>query len=48
MGRASASILFFNADGAIMFKVFVGRDESRNLKPDQLDAFRSLALRLAS
>jgi putative heme utilization carrier protein HutX len=48
MGRASASILFFNADGAIMFKVFVGRDENRNLKSDQLEAFRSLALRLAS
>jgi putative heme utilization carrier protein HutX len=48
MGRASASILFFNADGGIMFKVFVGRDENRNLKPDQLEAFRSLALRLAN
>jgi putative heme utilization carrier protein HutX len=46
MGRASASILFFNADGAIMFKVFVGRDENRNLKPDQLEAFRALGLRL--
>ena len=48
MGRPSASILFFNGNGAIMFKVFVGRDENRNLKSDQLDAFRSLALRLAS
>jgi putative heme utilization carrier protein HutX len=43
MGRNSASILFFNADGNIMFKIFVGRDAERNLKADQLEKFRSLA-----
>ncbi len=46
MGRLSASVLFFNGDGGIMFKVFVGRDESRELKADQLTAFRALAARL--
>ncbi len=42
-GRPSASILFFNLEGGVMFKVFVGRDEQRNLKGDQLAAFRAIA-----
>ena len=42
-GRPSASILFFNLEGGVMFKVFVGRDEQRNLKEDQLAAFRAVA-----
>ena len=42
-GRLSASILLFNRDGGIMFKIFVGRDEKRELLPDQLAAFRKLA-----
>lgn len=46
MGRLSASILFFNVDGGIMFKIFVGRDEKRELKPDQMVKFRALADRL--
>jgi len=46
MGRLSASIMFFNVDGGIMFKVFVGRDETRELKADQLGAFRALADKL--
>jgi heme iron utilization protein len=45
-GRLSASINFFNSDGGIMFKVFVGRDEKRELLVDQLAAFRKLADRL--
>jgi putative heme utilization carrier protein HutX len=48
MGRLSASILFFNVDGGIMFKVFVGRDEKRELKADQLEKFRALAKKLAA
>ncbi len=48
MGRLSASILFFNIDGGIMFKIFVGRDEKRELKGDQLEAFRKLADRLGA
>ena len=43
MGRLSASILFLNVDGGIMFKVFVGRDEKRELLADQLAKFRALA-----
>jgi hypothetical protein len=46
MGRLSASLMFLNGDGGIMFKVFVGRDETRELKADQLAKFRALAERL--
>ena len=46
MGKTSAVLVFFNRDGGIMFKVFVGRDEKRELKADQLAAFRALADRL--
>ena len=45
-GRPQASMLFFNVDGGVMFKVFVGRDEKRDLLADQLAAFRELADRL--
>jgi putative heme utilization carrier protein HutX len=48
MNKLSASILFFNIDGGIMFKIFVGRDEKRELKSDQMDAFRKLAERLGA
>jgi putative heme utilization carrier protein HutX len=48
MGRLSASALFINTDGGIMFKVFVGRDEKRELKADQLEKFRELANRLCA
>jgi heme iron utilization protein len=46
MGKLSALIVFFNVDGGIMFKVFVGRDEKRELKADQLAKFRALGDRL--
>lgn len=46
MGRLSASVQFLNVDGGIMFKVFVGRDEKRELKTDQMEKFRALAERL--
>lgn len=48
MGRHTASILFFNREGNIMFKIFVGRDEKRELKAGQLERFRSLAVRLSA
>ena len=48
MGRLSASVLFFNVDGGIMFKVFVGRDEKRELLTDQLAKFRALAERVGA
>ena len=47
-GRLSASVVFFNVDGGVMFKVFVGRDDKRELLADQLAAFRALADRLSS
>lgn len=43
MSRNSAVIVFFNSDGGIMFKVFVGRNEKGELKEEQLLAFRALA-----
>jgi putative heme utilization carrier protein HutX len=48
MGRLSASILFLNVGGAIMFKIFVGRDEKRELLADQLARFRALRGRLTT
>jgi len=42
MGRQSASVQFFSCDGAAMFKVFVRRDEQRELIAEQLEQFRTL------
>ncbi|MDB5547132.1 MAG: heme utilization protein HuvX [Tardiphaga sp.] len=42
-GNASAFVAFLNTDGGIMFKVFVGRDDSRALKSDQMARFEALA-----
>ena len=36
-------LIFLNSDGGIMFKIFVGRDEKRDLKADQLAKFRAFA-----
>jgi hypothetical protein len=46
MSRPSASILFLNPEGGVMFKVFVGRDQGGALKGEQLDKFRALAEQL--
>ena len=43
MGKATASVQFANKEGGIMFKIYVGRDESGELRADQLAAFRVLA-----
>jgi putative heme utilization carrier protein HutX len=48
MSRPSASLLFLNLDGGVMFKVFVGRDEKGALKEEQLGKFRALAERLGA
>ena len=48
MGRLSAAVFFLNTDGGIMFKVFVGRDEKRELLSDQLEKFRALRRRLCA
>jgi heme iron utilization protein len=47
MGKSSAFIAFLNVDGGIMFKVFVGRDEARALRADQLQRFHALADQIA-
>jgi putative heme utilization carrier protein HutX len=47
MGKQSAFVAFLNVDGGIMFKVFVGRDETRALRADQLARFKALADRIA-
>lgn len=47
-GRLSVSMLFLNVDGGIMHKIFVGRDDKRELLADQLAAFRRLADKLCA
>jgi putative heme utilization carrier protein HutX len=47
MGKQSAFVAFLKVDGGIMFKVFVGRDEARALRADQLARFKALADRIA-
>jgi putative heme utilization carrier protein HutX len=41
-GKRSCSVQFVNGDGGVMFKVFVGRNEDRSLKEDQLVRFEAL------
>lgn len=41
-GRRACSVQFFNASGEVMFKIFVRRDASRALLPDQLNRFEAL------
>ena len=43
MAMDTASILFFNAAGSAMFKIFLCRDDHRQLLSEQVDAFRTLA-----
>lgn len=43
MAMDTASLLFFNAAGSAMFKIFLGRDDHRQLLSEQVDAFRTLA-----
>lgn len=46
MGSDSCSVTFFNAEGGAMFKVFVGRDDKRQLLADQVARFDALRERL--
>jgi heme iron utilization protein len=48
MGRESRSIQFFNANGEAMFKIFVRRDEKRELIGEQVKLFDELKTRLVS
>ncbi|KAA5606434.1 heme utilization cystosolic carrier protein HutX [Roseospira marina] len=47
MGRMSHAIVFFNAEGGVMFKLFVGRDDHHALKADQVERFLALRDRLS-
>jgi putative heme utilization carrier protein HutX len=46
-GERSCSVQFVNRDGEAMFKVFVGRNEDRSLKTEQLARFEALRDRMA-
>lgn len=46
-GRRSCSVQFFNGAGEAMFKVFVRRDEARELIADQLARFEALKANFA-
>ncbi|WP_308443452.1 heme utilization cystosolic carrier protein HutX [Deefgea tanakiae] len=43
MGKPTASLIFCNQAGAVMFKIFVGRDEQGQLRTEQIKALRALA-----
>jgi heme iron utilization protein len=45
--RISMSIQFFNGAGEAMFKIFVRRDEARELIAEQVEKFHALRARLA-
>jgi putative heme utilization carrier protein HutX len=47
MGRPSRSLQFFNGAGEAMFKIFVRRDDKRELLPEQLARFDALREALA-
>jgi putative heme utilization carrier protein HutX len=47
MGRESRSIQFFNSTGEAMFKIFVRRDEKRELIGEQVERFDALKASLA-
>jgi putative heme utilization carrier protein HutX len=48
MGLASRSLQFFNAAGEAMFKVFVRRDEKREMLAPQVQAFDEMRTSLAA
>jgi putative heme iron utilization protein len=48
MGKETASVQFFNADGEAMFKIFIGRDDKGTLRQEQIDHLSALQDRLAA
>lgn len=48
MGLETMSVQFFNPAGEAMFKIYVGRDEHRRLRTDQVERFARLQARLTS
>jgi putative heme utilization carrier protein HutX len=47
-GRRSCSLQFVNGDGEVMFKVFVGRDDKREMLSAQVAKYEALRERLAA
>lgn len=47
MGMETLSVQFFNEAGEAIFKIYVGRDEKRQLRADQVDRFAQLEARLS-
>lgn len=47
MDMDTLSVQFFNTEGEAMFKIFVGRDESRRLKADEVECFARLEARFS-
>lgn len=45
--RVGMSIQFYNATGEAMFKIFVRRDDKRELIPEQVEKFQALRARYA-
>ena len=48
MGKETAPVQFFNADGEAMFKIFIGRDDKGTLRQEQIDHLSALQDRLAA
>ena len=46
MGIPSMSVQFFDLSGAPIFKIYLGRDEQRQLIPDQIEGFVTLRERI--
>lgn len=42
MGRLSHALVFCNVSGAAMYKIYLGRDEKRELIPAQVEKFEAL------
>jgi len=47
LNRPAMSVQFYNASGEAMFKIFVRRDDKRELIPEQVVKFESLRVRCA-
>ncbi|MEP4187839.1 MAG: heme utilization cystosolic carrier protein HutX [Anderseniella sp.] len=48
MGKPSRSILFFNAHGSCIFKMYLGRQENREMIPEQVEKFDQLVASIAA
>lgn len=47
MGRLSHALIFCNKQGDAMFKIYLGRDENRELIPAQVEQFEALKQRFS-